>query len=186
MLKIFPDPAESGTAQRQSVIVIYESAAAHERAMYFCGRLARKSDATPQVHWHGFESLRNNATATELINKAARADLLVFSFSSQGDFPQELKLWIERWLGKRCEREGSLVGLVTDRVQSVCPFASLKEIYLRHIALRAGMDYLSHVPPSAEKVIPDSLDSFTRRAGQMTSVLGKILESQPAIAAPKL
>ncbi|HET7626035.1 MAG TPA: hypothetical protein VFM25_12300 [Verrucomicrobiae bacterium] len=138
------------------------------------------------MHWYGFDILRNTAGATEMINKAAQADLLVFSFSSQGDFPQELKLWIERWLGKRCEREGSLVGLVTDRIQSVCPFASLKEIYLRHTALRAGMDYLSHVPPSAGKVIPDSLDSFSQRAGQMTSVLGGILQSQPAVAVPKL
>lgn len=186
MLNYFPEPAGSGAARSQLVIVIYESAQAHERALHFCGRLARQRGEAPHAHWYGFDNLRNNAAATEMINKAAQADLLVFSFSSQGDFPRELKLWIERWLGKRCEREGSLVGLVTDRIQSVCPFASLKEIYLRHTALRAGMDYLSHVPPSAEKVIPDSLDSFSQRAGQMTSVLGGILQSQPAITAPKL
>ncbi|HLX72340.1 MAG TPA: hypothetical protein VKV04_22200, partial [Verrucomicrobiae bacterium] len=54
-----------------------------------------------------------------------------------------------------------------------------REIYLRHIAHRAGMDFLSHAAPTAAKAIPDSLDSFSKRAGQMTSVLDNILHTRP-------
>ena len=87
------------------------------------------------------------------------------------------KLWIERWLGKRREREGAIVGLVSGQT-APCATAGLKEIYLRHIAHRAGMDYLSRTTPTAPFAMPDSLDSFCNRARQVTSVLDDILRTR--------
>jgi hypothetical protein len=63
--------------------------------------------------------------------------------------------------------------------------ASFREIYLRHIARRAGMDYLSRGAPTATKAIPDSIDSFSERAGRVTSVLANILHKHPH-APPRL
>ena len=123
---------------------------------------------------------------SDAYNKAATADMILFSMSSAGDLPHEVKLWIERWLNRRSEREGALIGLVTDRPANPFEIASLKEVYLRHTAHRAKMDYLSHEIPTARKAIPDSIDSYNRRAGQMTSVLDQILRNQPTPSIPIL
>lgn len=120
--------------------------------------------------------MRNTTAASQAAERAAGADLIVFAMTGSGDLPQEIKLWIEEWLGKRTAHEGALVGLV-ETESGPCPIACLKEIYLRHVAHRAGMDYLSHEPPTAQKAIPDSLDSFNQRAGQMTTVLDEILHT---------
>jgi hypothetical protein len=94
-------------------------------------------------------------------------------------------LWIEDWLNKRGEHEGALVGLLDydDGPQHVATF---REIYLRHVARRAGMDYLSHAPPTTRRAIPDSIDSFSERAGRMTSVLDDILHKHPHTPPPML
>ena len=122
--------------------------------------------------------LDQSAEARKAAERAARADLIVFSLSAAGDLPEGVKLWIESWLGKRGEREGALVGLVEGE-RGLGGVACLKEIYLRHVAHRAGMDYVSHAPPTNWRGIPDSLDSFSRRADQVTSLLDEILRTHP-------
>ena len=51
---------------------------------------------------------------------------------------------------------------------------------------RAGMDYLSHAAPTVHRAIPDSIDSFSERAGQVTSVLDGILQKHPHFPPPVL
>jgi hypothetical protein len=58
---------------------------------------------------------------------------------------------------------------------AACPGKS----YLRHIALRAGMDFATGLPESLEDPIPDSPEVYNDRAAQVTSVLDGILH-QPA------
>jgi hypothetical protein len=41
------------------------------------------------------------------------------------------------------------------------------------------MDYLTQVPQDITFAIPDSLDSYTKRADQVTSLLDDILHRQP-------
>ena len=40
------------------------------------------------------------------------------------------------------------------------------------------MDYLTHVPQDIARAIPDSLDSYSKRADQVTSLLDEILRQQ--------
>jgi len=180
-----PDEAESEVREARRVIVVYESTTAREGAAHFCGELAGQYSNEPEFHieWWPFTLVAEAGQCGELAGKAAGADFVVFAVSPQGDLPRELKLWIEDWLAKRGEREGTLVGLME---QHPSPFeiASLKEIYLRHVAHRAGLDYLSHVPPRKSKTLPDSLDSYQQRAGQITSVLDEILHSPPSSTPP--
>src|SRR5262249_26515763 len=122
---------------------------------------------------------RDSQLGTEAANRAAKADLILFAVTSEGDLPNEVKHWIEHWMNRRGEREGALAGLVMDRPASPFEIATRKEIYLRHTARRAQMDYLSHEIPTPRKAIPDSLDSFNRRAFEMTSVLDEILQTRP-------
>jgi hypothetical protein len=168
------------------VVVVYEDTAIREHAVQFCERLAGEQKSPMlETSWWSFHVLSHSALAGGTAQKAADADVVVFAMDAGGDLPDEIKLWIEKWLNKRGEREGALVGLLNrddDGRLNVAPF---REIYLRHIARRAGMDYLSHSAPTATKAIPDSIDSFSERAGRVTSLLDGILQKRPH-APPRL
>jgi hypothetical protein len=166
------------------VVVIYEDPSIRERAVRFCERLAAEEKFTLlDMDWWSFPLLSHPTLANNAVQKAAGADVVVFAMGARGDLPEEIKMWIERWLTKRGEREGAVVGLLK-RDDALQDTASFREIYLRHAARRAGMDYLSHAAPTVTKAIPDSIDSFSERAGQMTSVLDGILQKHPHSAPP--
>jgi hypothetical protein len=166
--------------QEDCVLIIYENAAAREQAIQFCEQM--KCEGESDAHWCSFEDLKNPSAGREALNKAADVGMVVFAISAAGDFPPEVKLWMEHWIGKRAEREGMLIGLVTDERSGPRDIACLKEVYLRHLAHRAGMDYLSHLPPLSAR--RDLLECFDQRAGQVTSVLDEIL--QAGFASPNI
>ena len=164
------------------VVVVYEDPPIRERAVRFCERLIEEQKSIEvDADWWSFSLLSHPTLADSAVEKAASADVLVFAMDARGDLPQEIKLWIEHWLNKRGEREGALVGLL-GRPEGLHEIASFREIYLRHAACRAGMDYLSHAAPTRTRAIPNSIDSFNERAGQMTSVLDGILQKHPPSA----
>ena len=163
----------------KGVVVVYENPSIRERAVRFCERLIddQKSPGM-DMDWWSFTVLSHPTLAQSAVEKAANADVVVFAMDARGDLPEEIKLWIERWLNKRGEREGALVGLLNGE-EGFPEIGSFREIYLRHAARRAGMDYLSHAAPTVQRAMPDSIDSFTERAGRMTSVLDDILQKHP-------
>ncbi len=165
----------------KAVAVIYEDSSIRERAVHFCGRLI-EAQRSPELNldWWSFQLLDDSSMADSAVEKAARADIVVFAMEARGDLPERIKLWIEKWLNKRGEREGAIVGLL-HRDEGWHSVASFREIYLRHAARRAGMDYLSHAAPTLRRAMPDSIDSFSERAGRMTSVLDGILQARPAV-----
>lgn len=174
------------TPKEKCVVVIYETPAIREHAVRFCERLTHECDPGPisEIDWWSFRLLDHPVASGDAARKAAEADVVVFAMDAGGDLPEAMKLWMENWLNRRGEREGALVGLLArEAPHDIAPF---REIYLRHAARRAGMDYLSHAAPTVSKAIPDSLDSYSERAGQMTSVLDGILHTHPRTAAPLL
>ena len=180
MKKHTANPTKLAPGKTRRIVVVHEDLARQEQAIRFCDDLAElhRARAGLDVSCWSFALLRSTAGACDAAEAAAAADLVVFALAAAGDLPEEIKLWIENWVRKRSEREGALVGLIQAET-GLGQIACLKEIYLRNVAHRAGMDYLSHAPPTAAKAIPDSLDSFSRRAGQITSVLDEILHTHP-------
>ena len=185
MVKHAGQKREVDASSEKCVVVVYETPAIREHAVKFCERLAQENESSSmaEMNWWSFRLLGHPSACGDAVQKAALADVIVFAMNAVGDLPEEIKLWIENWLNKRGEREGALVGLLAreERSHDVPPF---REIYLRHVARRAGMDFLSHAAPTAAKAIPDSLDSFSERAGQMTSVLDNILHTHPRTPPP--
>ena len=161
-------------------VILYENASARELAYQFWHRIEERHPAGEKfdVNWWEFEVLGSPVEAGKASRKAVRADLIVFASGGEGDLPDAIKLWIESWLGKRREREGAIVGLVLRSQTVPCALPGIKEIYLRQIAHRAGMDYLCDLPPAASLSIPNSLESFSNRAVQITSVLDEILRTR--------
>jgi len=187
MVKHIAKQKKAQASSSRCVVVVYESTGIREHAVRFCEKIGHEpaTGALLETDWWSFRFLSHPASADDAALRAARADVVVFAMDAWGDLPEEIKQWIERWLSQRGEREGALVGLL-GREESHHEMVPFREIYLRNIAHRAGMDYLSHAAPTARKAIPDSLDSFSRRAGAMTSVLDDILHADRRNIPPPL
>jgi len=155
-----------------SVVVVYENADARETAVTFCDSLVRKfwNDCDFEVNWWSFQLLEDAASASAAAEMASQANLIVFAANREGDLPFALKMWVEAWRRRRGEREGALVGLGDPGGRE-----NLKFGYLRDLARRATMDYLTELPQGLSRSIPDSLDSYGERAAAVTSVLDDIL-----------
>src|ERR1035437_10628073 len=96
-----------------SVVVVYEDAAARERAVTFCDQLVSRFWAKCEfdVSWWPFALLNQAPAHEEAAERAAQADLIVFSATPEGGFPLPVKAWVETGLSQRGESEGKLVGL---------------------------------------------------------------------------
>jgi hypothetical protein len=158
---------------------VYEDAATRKRAVIFCDQLVGRFWARCEfdVSWWPFSVLNQATAAKEAAERAAQADLIILSATPDGDFPLPVKGWIETWLSQRGDREGMLVGLMALSEESAGGEGQ-KHNYLRNTAHRGAMDYLTHIPQDISRFIPDSLDSYTKRADQVTSLLDDILRQQ--------
>jgi hypothetical protein len=155
-----------------SVVVLFEDASAREQGVRFCNHLIERYWAEQgfDVSWYSFSMLQAGEESAE---KAAAADIIVFAMHPEGEMPLEIRDWVENWVRRRGDREGALVGLM-DR--SAYPAATGERyIYLRNAAHRAGMDYWTQLPQNLHG-ISDSIESYSERAKQVTSVLDEILQ----------
>jgi hypothetical protein len=163
-----------------SVVVVYEDTATRERAIQYCDTLVEKfwSQCGFEVSWCSAEALREEEEAREAAGKAAEANLVVFALHPSGELPLTIVQWVEGWLPRRGDHEGLLVGLL-DQGSSIAGIETDRHAYLRDIAHRAGMDYLTEIPHTIHHPMPDSLEAYAQRADQVTSVLDTILTKPP-------
>lgn len=154
------------------VAVIYEDPASREAAVSFCDRMVERfwSQLGFDIEWWSFELLQKEASARAAAEKAATADLLVFATRPAGELPFHLQAWADTWLRRRGKREGVLVGLLAEGDET-----AERRLYFRHLAHRAGLDYLTEVPQSLSYPVPGSPESYSERADQVTSLLKGIL-----------
>ena len=173
------DGARLKTKATWSVVVVHEDTPARERAVGFCDQLVTRfwEKCEFEVSWWPFDMLEEAASAQEAAEKAARADLILFSAASQGDFSRAVKGWIKGWLDHRGEREGMLIALM-EPVGDASGREGPRHRCLRDAAHHGAMDYLTHFPQDLSRSMPDSLDSYTERADQVTSLLDGILHQQ--------
>ena len=164
-----------------SIVVIYEDAATREHAVRACDHLVERlwTEGELDVKWWSCAMLEEPALAREGMEKAVGADLIILSLRRDCDLARSVTEWIESWLPQRGDREGALVDL-TGQDAEAGEAAAERHVYLRHAAHRGGMDYLTREPESVSWSMPDSLESFTARADQVTRVLDEILHAQQA------
>lgn len=161
-----------------SVIAVYGGARARETAVSFCETLVDRfwSRFDFDVNWLSFEMLANNPSCQEGARKAAEADLIVFATETREGLPRHVQSWIEKWLEDRREREGALAAL---QAEDLAFGDSTARRYLRQVAHRAGMDFLTEVPEHIHDPFEDSPEVYAVRAKQVTSVLDGILRQPP-------
>jgi hypothetical protein len=169
--------ATSGAKSASGVVVIYEDAATRQQAVSFCDDLVERFWARFhfEISWWSCSELQSARSSRNAAAKAIESDLVLLATCPGKDLPPELKDWIEGWVSQRTAGGGSLVALM-DAGAVANGFAVQKYIYLRDVAHFAGMDYLTQMPQSiSSRSIPDSLDSYNKRADKVTSVLDEIL-----------
>lgn len=128
------------------------------------------------------DSLMDQERAQEAMAGAATADILVLGLSAAGHLPGFFQDWAAGWLARRAGREGTIVGLVFEtEPESEARF--VRESELHHLALQAGMDYLSRFPDTPIRGIPDLTDWCAMRAGAQSGVLEQILRREPGLGA---
>ena len=165
-----------------SVAVIFEDARTQETAITFCDSLVRRfwAELEFDVSWWAFKGLERPEAAEEAINKSLGADVVVFSVQGQSEVPAHVQQWADAWLERRGKREGALVGLLNAE-EDAKPEPVRAQGFLRHLAHRAGMDFLTEVPQNLVNRFPETLESCSERAHHVTTVLDGILH-RPAPA----
>src|ERR1051325_1054096 len=129
-----------------SVVILFEDAKTREKAVKFCGQLVERfwSRCEFSMTWVSFSALGDPNAARDVYAKARDADVIVFATRAEGRVPTAVSEWVERCLASRTDREGALAGLVDSTI--LPGWAAEKHAWLRSVAHRAGMDYLTEVP----------------------------------------
>jgi hypothetical protein len=162
------------------IAVVYENAETREAGVAFCESLVQRfrGQVGFDVSWWPFSLLAEAEASSEALKRAGEADYIVFASSSESELTDHVRNWVEHLVLQRGEREGTLVGLPHPAKAQLTAPAKV-HFYLRSVAHRAGMDYLTEIPQDIGQPIEDSPEFFSQRAQTVTSVLDEILNQPP-------
>src|ERR1051326_2762309 len=158
-----------------SIVAVCQDARARDWAVDFCDSLIQRFCDRFEftISWWKFAQMHDPAFA----RKALRANLLVIAVHSNSELPLKVKSWLEQWLSRRSECEGAIVALAGPGLSRIARLPEETEIYLRNVAHRGKLDFLTQVPPDLSGLIPESIDWCSDRAQQMTALLEEILQA---------
>jgi hypothetical protein len=171
-------PAEA--RESWSVTVLYENTDVRQRAMRMCDHLMRQfwCDMEFDFNWWRFSFLEDPILARQAGRHLADADVIIFAARRENELPPTIRNWLEGHLETRGVREGAFIALFGE--EDEMPQAdSRKDLYLRALAQRTGMEYLTEPPVALPGGLPDSLDMFSERAEEHTSIMENILRRTP-------
>jgi len=157
-------------------MIVSEDDAKRKEAVTFCDQLVERfwAENEFELTWTSFHDLSDQLAARNLAGKAVQADIIVFACSADSNLPKSVESWMEAWAAQREDREGLIVTLNEPSVPASRKLPE-KFVFLRNLAHRAGMDYLTRMPQEITRSLPDSIESYTTRAHQMTGTLDQIL-----------
>ena len=163
-----------------SAVVLYEDHATRDRAMEVCDRLVHKfwADVEFEFNWWRFDFLNDSALASEAVQLAARSELILLAAHAGRELPPQVKSWINGWLPIREPGIGVLVAMVgteADQLKGLSPI----HVYLRETAQQANMDYLPQVIDGPLGKFEASIETISKRAEKVTTLLDNILHRPP-------
>ncbi len=156
------------------VVVLCESDPHRENAKKLCNALIDRfwTRCEFDVSWFSFDDLVDLKKSAASAREAGETDVLVVACAPEDHVPNELQLWVEQWISRRTDREGSLIGLLGSQAD----LCSGRETYLRNVARRGGLDFLTGVPTALAGALPEDPDSVSERATRISNVLEDILQ----------
>ncbi len=135
------------------IVVVYEDAAAHDRAMELASRLEEEIGAElPFIFnsWN-FKNLAEPTSARTATEAAAHADIILLS-AHGNDLPSAVGRWLELCATERTTDEGALALFLAEPFMlSAASEAIITR--LQHAASLLRMDFVSLIPHPAEQII---------------------------------
>src|SRR5690349_15050650 len=143
-----------------SVVVVYDDGDTRQRAMAVCDHLVKQfwSEVEFKFHWWRTDFLEDDSMAAAAATDAADADFIVVSNSAERELSPFVRNWFNSWIPRRQGKEGAFVDL-TETGGLSAAHTQQNSIFLRSIAHRAAMDYLTKVPTATSGRLPDSVES---------------------------
>ena len=171
------NPPPSDAAEALTVAVIYEDGATRDRAMSLCDHLVHKlwEDIDFEFSWWKCDYLNDPGIAADAAVAASRADMIIFSGDADRDLSPAVKTWTETWAAQRENREGALVALIGTGNGPIQGSGS-SHIYLRDVAQRTEMDYLTNLPDPLSETVNGSVQAIASRSAPVSSVLDSFLQ----------
>ena len=172
------DTALTCVDERFLAIILHEDEVTLERVERICEHLVGEFEDTPfDCYLIRFDELSDLRLAQVAAALASQADLVVFSAHAGRELPDATKNWIETWLPTKNLSDSALaalVGLPEDEQKGITPI----HVYLREIAARGHMQFLSQVITA-----PGEVETFTRerlleRRETITPTLRNLLQTE--------
>ncbi|EEF62756.1 hypothetical protein [Pedosphaera parvula] len=156
------------------IMVVYQDRATQQVASVLCDHLEHslEPDLDLTFTWLSLAKLDVPHCMQGAIHAASSADLLIFSLST--DLPKSVEGLVQGSLQHRTKRNGAIIGLLGKHL----PSAGIKPpVHQKFEALARQTGFQYWAPQSWNDLgeIPGSLDSFLRRAYEVTPLLEEIL-----------
>lgn len=167
------------SAERWSVVVLYEDKPTRDRAMSLCDRLVRNfwSEVEFDFRWWRMDFLEDPRMAQTAALEATGGDIFIFSSGPEAELSPVFLRWFEDWSRQRGGREGMFLDLTEAEAQNH-PQVQQKQARLRVMAALANLEYFNRVPPALSGAL-SSWQNVEARANQVTSTLEEILRRLP-------
>ncbi len=175
------EPLPIQSKETWSVSVLYEDTETREHAMSMCDHLMRQfwSDIEFDFNWWRFSFLEDAVLARQACNHAMDADIFIVAVQRESELSPNLLEWLERALALRGVREGAFIALLSGGGSDARQTSGKNDASLRTLARRAGLDYFTEAPSVLPGGLPASLDSYSHRAEQHSSLMDDILRHTP-------
>jgi hypothetical protein len=164
-----------------SVTVLYQDTQVRQRAMRVCDHLMRRfwSEIEFDFNWWRFSFLQDEVLSQRAASHLEDADAIIVATAAAGELPESMQRWLERALAQRGERTGMFIALSGPEENPFRPPGQRKDTFLRGLAQQAGMDYFTEAPSTLPGRLPDSLENFSHRAEEHTTIIENILKHAP-------
>ena len=128
-------------AKQLGLLAAFEDSVTGTRVKEFCQGLSRDLGRQCRITEHVwlFSTFRLRELQEIAADEASASDLIIISVHQAQSLPDEVKSWIDLWLGQKTRHAGVLLALMDPdnaaEPGSVCT-------YLQEVASRAGMEFL--------------------------------------------
>jgi hypothetical protein len=182
MARMNQEYTQSGQCTVWRVFVGFDDSQAQQHAMQVCDSLNQRfqPDFEFQICLCDLNSIGEAECRHQAIEDAATARVVVFATSAKQALAPWVTEWMEGFCASRRLREGALVALVCKNAPD--EIREPIESQLRHLAHRAGLDYLTHEPDCRSLETQEEPEWVSARAANLSSVLEGIL-SMPRVSA---
>jgi len=159
-----------------SILAAFQDLDARQRVIRVCDNMVIRfwPDRQFEMHLCAFDQLETPEMSKVAARHVSRANMIIIAFNADACLSPPVKRWMNKWRDYRQGREGTLIALIEGSPAN--PALEKSHQDLRKVAHRAGLDYLTHEPAFAPAPLSDEFGWYERRAAEVGSVLGNILD----------